>query len=147
MLADRIQDPSIKSIQCPHLANVSGQQFPIWIAAFWKRLLFIRDVQMKWHATHHELITQLMLKPKDPLLSSVLNTLLHIPWTGQLRVFQNSINIDKLWVFLSKEWLSDDHLLVMLDLLQEDVAAELQNQIFIKNTQCHTLYEHLDSSI
>src|ERR1700734_2644518 len=28
ILADRIQDPSIKSIQCPHLANAGGQQFP-----------------------------------------------------------------------------------------------------------------------
>lgn len=134
MLADRIQDPSIKSIQCPHLANAGGQRFPIWIVAFWKRLLIIRDIQTKWRAAHHELITQLTLKPKDPLLTSVLNTLSHIPWTGQLHVFKNSINIDKLWVFLSKEWLSDDHLLVMLDLLQEDIATELQNQIFIENT-------------
>ena len=94
----------------------------------------MRDVQMKWCAAHHELVTQLMLKPKDHLLSCVLDTLSHIPWTGQLHVFQNSINIHKLWVFFSKEWLSDDHLLVMLDLLREDIAGELQNQILIENT-------------
>ena len=134
ILADRIKDPSIKSIQCPHLVNAGGQQFPIWIVAFWKRLQFVRNVQTKWHAAHHELVTQLMLKPEDHLLSSVLDTLSLIPWTGQLRIFQNSIDIHKLWVFLSKEWLNDDHLLVMLDLLQEDITAELRNQIFIENT-------------
>jgi hypothetical protein len=134
ILAQRIQDPSIKSIQCPHLANAGGKQFPLWIVAFWKRLLFMRDVQTKWCAAHHELTTQLMLKPKDHLLSCVLDTFSHIPWTGQLHLFQNSINIHKLSVFLSKEWLNDDHLLVMLDLLQEDITAELQNQVFIENT-------------
>ena len=133
ILAEKLQDLSIKSIQCPHLANAGGQRFPIWIVAFWKRLLFMCDVQTNWCAAHHELVTQPMLKPDNHLLSSVLDTLSHVPWTGQLHVFQNSINIHKLWVFLSKEWLSDDHLLVMLDLLQEDITTELQNQIFIEN--------------
>ena len=134
ILADRIQDPSVKSIQCPHLENAGGQQFPIWIVAFWKKLLFMRDAQMKWRAAHYELVAQLRLKPDDQLLSHVLSTLSHVPWTGRLCGFRNSIDIHKLWVFLSKEWLSDDHLLVMLDLLQEDITAEHQNQIFIENT-------------
>ena len=132
-LADRIRDPSVKSIQFPHLAIAGDQQFPIWVVAFWKKLLFMHDAQMKWHAAHHELVAQQMLKPNNHLLNCVLNTLSCIPWTGQLRVCQTSIDIHKLWVFLSKEWLSDDHLLVMLDLLQEDITTEYQNKIFIEN--------------
>ena len=94
----------------------------------------MRDTQTNWRAAHHELAAQLMFKPNDRLLRCVLDTLSRIPWTGQLRVCQNSIDIHKLWVFLSKEWLSDDHLLVMLDLLQEDISTKYQNQIFIENT-------------
>ena len=93
----------------------------------------MRDTQTNWRAAYHELAAQLMLKPDDRLLRCVLDTLSRIPWTGQVCVCQNSIDIHKLWVFLSKEWLSDDHLLVMLDLLQEDISTKYQNQIFVEN--------------
>ena len=38
----------------PHLANARGQRFPIWIVAFWKKLLFMRNVQTNWCATQAE---------------------------------------------------------------------------------------------
>jgi hypothetical protein len=132
-LTCRIQDPSIKSIRCAHIANAGGQQFPTWVVVFWNKLLSLRSTQMKWHTAHHEVISRLALKPDDNLLNQVLNALSYIPWTGQLIGFQNLIGIHNLWTFLSKEWLSDDHLLIMLDLLQEDVAIEYRNHILIEN--------------
>src|SRR4051812_2477316 len=74
--------------------------------------------------------------PSSTLLQSVFATLCWVPWSGQLplNTHSNTIDILKLSTFLTREWLSDDHELVMADLLKDDLLDQNHIDVYVEST-------------
>ena len=76
----------------------------------------------------------------SPIYAQANAILLHLPWTGNLTGFTNTIDIHQLSAFLTDEWLTDDHELIMLDILKQDLAtANCSDNVFIENMAFLTL--------
>jgi hypothetical protein len=67
-------------------------------------------------------------------LQQAFDTLLQMAWTGRLQLFYNRINLNELSIYFTSDWLTDDHELVMLNSLKEDlIIIGKANESFIKN--------------
>jgi Ulp1 protease family, C-terminal catalytic domain len=130
----------IVSIHCPHAENTGGQRFPVWVISFWSELAYCRSIQEKWKSAVANLQAQIARHPTSQPLQNAFNTLSYLPWTGRLSGFPNSIELHQLSIYFTREWLTDDHELVMLDVLKKDLAdLECADNIFIENTAFTTL--------
>ncbi|KAF5321301.1 hypothetical protein D9619_000198 [Psilocybe cf. subviscida] len=109
------QSKKIQSIICQHEPSAGGQLFPLDLASYWKECLGQLAIQEKW-------------------MEAVEAILPRLPWTGRLNGFANTINIDQLLLFLTREWLTDDHELILLDILKEDLACANHSKVFVENT-------------
>lgn len=138
-LKQHVKHGPITSILCPHLPAAGGAHYPLWIIEFWTKLLRARCVQESWTKAAHQLDARLQTSPNNHLLQRAANALSHLPWTGDLRGYQNIIDTSHLSVYFTQEWLTDEHLLLMLELLEEDLSRKFQEHVFIENTHFATL--------
>jgi hypothetical protein len=132
-------DDVIKSIQCPHSMTAGGQRYPVWLVSFWVQLSSIRKTQENWKTAVQNLKNQMARNQDDLLLQKASNSLAYVPWTGYLQGFHSTITLPQLSVYLTRDWLTDDHLLVMLDTLKEDLKTTGGDIYFIENTAFMTL--------
>jgi hypothetical protein len=130
------KDPTIKSIQCPHESTAGQKRFPLITVTYWARISAIQKTQSQWQDAFNQLQAQIDNNPGSELLQNVFSRLAAMPWSGQLppNVYGNTIPIHELSAILTTEWLSDNHELIMLDLLGEDLQSRGQNDILIENT-------------
>lgn len=124
----------VKSILCPHSPTADSQRYPLWLASFWFQLSAMRKIQKKWITAIRNLELQMNQDPESIPLRRAFNALSHIPWTGQLQGFHDTIELEKLSTYFTQEWLSDDHELVMLSALKDDLRAAGKEDSFIENT-------------
>jgi hypothetical protein len=125
----------VKSILCPHFPNGDGgQRYPLWLASFWIQLSSIREIQKKWKSAIRNLEVQMNQDKESIPLRQAFNALSHIPWTGRLQGFQDTIELEKLSIYFTQDWLSDDHELVMLSSLKDDLLTAGKEDSFIENT-------------
>lgn len=122
-LTTLIRDSTIKSIRCPHESTAGKKRFPLVTVTYWARLITIRKIQSQWQDAFGQLQAQMDNNTNSKLLQDVFNNLSHIPWHGQLspNICGNTITIPELSAFLTTEWLTDNHELIMLDLLSKDL--------------------------
>ena len=141
VLQTRTQSDVIKSIQCPHSMTAGGQRYPLWLVSFWVQLSSVRQIQKNWKTAVQNLETQMARNQDDLLLLKAFNSLAYVPWTGYLEGFQvhSTIKLDQLSVYFTRDWLTDDHILVMLDTLKEDLVTTGGDNYFIENTAFMTL--------
>lgn len=98
-------------------------------------MTFIWNTQKKWQDGVISLITALSCTQTNLMLyQQVLNTLTHIPWTGHLLGFENTIDMHQLVTFLNNDWLNDNHQLIMTNLLQETISPCLWGCVWVKNS-------------
>jgi hypothetical protein len=138
-LKHQLQKGSVTSVLCPHLPASGGARYPLWIIEFWVKLRMIHNIQENWKRAANRLEAKFRTAPKNHLLQHVAKTLNHLPWTGNLLGYFNTIDLCELWVYFTEEWLTDSHLLVMLELLIEDIPSECHRCAFIENTHFTTL--------
>ena len=138
-LEQHVKRGSITSVLCPHLPAAGGARYPLWIVEFWTKLLTARRVQESWKKAAHQLDVRLQTSPTNHLFQRAANALSCLPWTGDLRGYRNTIDTCHLSVYFTQEWLTDEHLLLMLELLEEDLSRTFQEQVFIENTHFTTL--------
>ena len=124
----------VKSILCPHSPTANSQRYPLWLASFWFQLSAIRKIQKKWFMAIRNLELRMNQDPESIPLRQAFNALSHILWTGQLQGFHDTIELEKLSTYFTQEWLSDDHELVMLSSLKQDIHAVGRGDSFIENT-------------
>jgi hypothetical protein len=125
----------VKSILCPHSPTAAGsQRYPLWLASFWIQLSSTQKIQKKWKTAIRNLKVRMNQYPQNIPLQQAFNSLSHIPWTGQLQGFQDTIELEKLSIYFTEEWLTDDHELVMLSALKDDLLATGKDDSFIENT-------------
>ena len=126
---------TIKSIVCQH--NASGHRYPLHLVFYWKEVMHQYKIQWK------KAVTNICCNlDNSPIYTQVNDILPHLPWTGNLTGYTNTINIHQLSAFLTEEWLTNDHELMMLDILKQDLAtANYTNSdnVFIENTAFLTL--------
>ena len=108
-LQQSIRSGMVKSILCPHSPTAGSQRYPLWLASFWIQLSSTRKIQLKWKTAIENLDMRMKQNPESILLQRALNALSHIPWTGQLQGFHDSIELEKLSIYFTQEWLTDDH--------------------------------------
>jgi hypothetical protein len=133
-LQQSIRSGIVKSILCPHYPTASSQRYPLWLASFWIQLSSMRKIHMKWKTAVRNLEVQMNQNQESIPLRRAFNALSHIPWTGQLQGFYDTIKLEKLSVYFTQEWLSDDHELVMLSSLKDNLLAAGKEDSFIENT-------------
>jgi len=127
---------AVKSILCPHEPGSGGRRYHPKLAAYWARITSIRDTQSKWQRALDNIRSRITRNPTSSLLNDVYGTLSWLPWTGDLlrNTYNNSIERSELSAFLTTEWLSDDHELLMLDLVKDDLAQAGQEHTLVENT-------------
>jgi hypothetical protein len=118
-----------QSIQCPHVSTAEGVKYPLWIVQYWVELISIRSIHLKWLKADESL--QKQSKPHhgipapDPrLIRDVYNALSCIPWNRHIQGFSTSVGTEYLTTYATTEWLNDEHITHMLDLLRCDVIRE-----------------------
>jgi hypothetical protein len=128
---------TIKSIVCQHNALAGHQRYPIHLAFYWKEVMHQYKIQERWQKAVTNLYRNL---DNNPIYAQANAILPHLAWTRNLTGFINSIDIHQLSAFLTDEWLTDDHELMMLDILKQDLAtANCADNVFIENTAFLTL--------
>ncbi|KAG5649971.1 hypothetical protein H0H81_001272 [Sphagnurus paluster] len=125
----------VKSILSPHSPISGGRRYPLWLVSFWAELSSIRKIQQKWRTAIASLETQIDRNKESGPLRQAFFTLSQIQWTGRLQGFRKGIDLHQLSVYFTREWLTNDHELVMLDALKDDlVIAGKPDESFIENT-------------
>ncbi|TFK73851.1 hypothetical protein BDN72DRAFT_760833, partial [Pluteus cervinus] len=99
---------------------------------FWDELRILRNIWNGWSKGVNELDARIQSTPTNLLRRAKL-ALNHIPWTGHLLGFPNSTELHHLCTYLTDGWLTDEHELVMLDLLKDDLKNEGQEHILIED--------------
>jgi hypothetical protein len=128
-LAKVIPGIQYQSIQCPHVSTTDGIQYPLWIVQYWVELISICRICQKWAKADKSLQKQSKPHHGIPasdtgLIQDVYNTLSCIPWGRKIRGFSASIRTEYLTAYATTEWLNDEHITHMLDLLRCDVIQE-----------------------
>jgi hypothetical protein len=118
-----------QSIQCPHVSTVKDVQYPLWIIQYWVELISVRRICQKWLKADESLQKQSQphngIPATDPrLICDVYNALSCIPWNRNIRGFSASAGTEYLTAYATTEWLNDDHITHMLDLLRCDLIRE-----------------------
>lgn len=142
---------TVKSIICQHDTLAGGQRYPIHLVFYWKEVMHQYKIQERWQKAVTNLCCNIN---NNPIFAQANSILLHLPWTGNLTGFTNTIDIHQLSAFLTDEWLTDNHELMMLDILKQDLAtASCTDNVFIENTAfssllttaCHNQQEYNSS--
>jgi hypothetical protein len=137
----KIINPSVhKSVQCPHLdTTTDGKKYPLWVIRYWAELIPIRTVHQKW-ANAEESLQMQNQSPKgvsasnSALIRKVYDALSSVSWTENIQGFSVSTPTHYLADYATKEWMTDEHITQMLDLLQQDVIQEgLSETVEIKS--------------
>ena len=139
-LQQSIRSGTVKSIQCPHfqLETASEQRYPLWIVSFWVQLAFVRKRQENWRKAIEKLKIQMERNQNSSPLRKAFNSLAYVPWTGQLQGVRDTIEVHELSLYFTRDWLTDDHELVMLSMLKKTISTE-GNNCFVENTAFMTL--------
>ena len=128
---------TVKSIVCQHEPLVGGHRYPLHLVFYWKEVMHQYHIQERWQKAVMNLCCNL---DDNPIYVQANSILPHLPWTGNLTGFTNTIDIHQLSAFLTDEWLTDDYELMMLDILKQDLAAaNCDDNVFIENTAFLTL--------
>lgn len=138
-LCELIRDKAdtVKSIVCQHDPLAGGHQYPLHLVFYWKEVMRQYHIQERWQKAVTNLCRNLEVNQIYVRANSILP---HLPWTGNLTGFTNTIDIHQLSAFMTDEWLTDDHELMMLDILKQDLAAtNCVDKVFIENTAFLTL--------
>ncbi|KAF9457518.1 hypothetical protein BDZ94DRAFT_1314122 [Collybia nuda] len=48
VLLQSVNEPDVKSIQCPHSPISGGKRYPLWVTTYWAELMHARDIQQTW---------------------------------------------------------------------------------------------------
>ncbi|KIL67421.1 hypothetical protein M378DRAFT_74122, partial [Amanita muscaria Koide BX008] len=100
-------------------------QYPLWIIQYWVELISIRRIRQKWAKADESLQKQSKRRHGDPgVVRDVYNALSCLPWSGKIRGFSTSVGTEYLAAYATTEWLNDEHITHMLDLLRCDVIRE-----------------------
>ena len=92
----------------------------------------ICKIQKKWNIAIKNLKTSIDKKKTSEALQQAFDTLSQLHWTSQLQPF-HIIDLHDLSIFFTADWLTDDHELVMLEALKEDlVGIGKANESFIE---------------
>jgi hypothetical protein len=104
-------------------------RYPLWIIQYWVELISIRRIRQKWAKADESLQKQTKPRHGIPasetgLIQDVYNVLSCIPWGRKIRGFSASVGTEYLAAYATTEWLNDEHITHMLDLLRCDVIWE-----------------------
>ena len=113
-----ITSQNVRSIKLPF---GDSQHYPLWIVSLWSNLACCHKVQGKWCRAVNSLEEQTRLHPGNSTLQQLSHSLSYIPWTGRLQGFSEAIDLQNLSAYLTSEWLTDEHELVMLEVLKQDL--------------------------
>lgn len=92
------------------------------------------EIQKKWNMAVKNLKTSIDKNKNSEALQQAFDTLSRLHWTGQLQPF-HIIDLHQLSTFFTADWLTDDHELVMLNALKEDlVIVGKADESYIENT-------------
>jgi hypothetical protein len=121
-----------QSIQCLHVSTTKGTQYPLWIIQYWVEIVSICSIRQIWLKADESLQKQSKLHHGTPtsdpkqkkLIQDVYNALSCIPWNRHIQGFSASVGTEYLAAYATTEWLNDEHITHMLDLLRCDVKQE-----------------------
>ena len=128
-LAKSMPVAKYQSIQCPHVSTAEGVQYPLWIIRYWVELISLRNIRQKWLKADKSLQKQSKPRKGIPatdhgLIRNVYSALSCIPWNRNIQGFSASVGTEYLAAYATTEWLKDEHITQMLDLLRCDIIRE-----------------------
>ena len=115
--------------------TTNGKKYPLWVIRYWEELIPIHTVHEKWinaeeslqkrNETYQSVSSSLPNPAAIPaLIQRVYNALSCVPWTGNIQGLSTSTPTHYLADYATMEWMCDEHIIQMLDLLQQDVIQE-----------------------
>jgi hypothetical protein len=144
------------SLKCLHVPSASAERFPVWVIPYWAEVLVLRTTSRKaWGQAEeflrlHKRAWKKMAdgEKTDSIIQEAYDTLACIPWSGNIRGFDEREPLHKLATYASRSWLGTTHENQMLDLLRRDLlfsgsSIEIANMAFFSTL--HRAYEHRDT--
>ena len=120
-----------KSIQIPFLPT--AHRLPLWIIPYWESMIIIWKLQSHWHRAEVSLQKNGQARkgipsPMVPLINSVYSVLAGLTWGEMLHGFPAKLPVDCLTTYLTMDWLSDEHLTQLLELLKQNMWHAQRNR-------------------
>ena len=114
------------SLVSPHLPHFANKRFPLWVVDLWNKARIAIDSQRKWavavqalgRRNHIQAFTDAMTQKK---ISDCYSALASVPWSSKLKGFDITPPLTHLTSFFTKEWLDDDHVHLILELLRHEI--------------------------
>jgi hypothetical protein len=137
-----------QSITFPHVAFTSTSRYPLWLIAFWFKLLFMRRVRSYWASANMHLQNMGRLRTEDradttKLVQWISSALSCLSWTGVIQGFTEEEPLWHLHKYPTNGWLSTIHENQMLDLLHEDLHRK--QMIHVEIEMCY-FFEKLQAA-
>lgn len=115
---------STQSVLCPHAPIMVGKRFPTWIIQYWS------EVQITYHAKEaFSKVLAILTARKDisakskSLANKVYHVLSNIPSSGPLQGFTIVVEMHYLASLVGQDWLTSEHINLLMELLRHDLIA------------------------
>ncbi|TEB22252.1 hypothetical protein FA13DRAFT_1799116 [Coprinellus micaceus] len=102
---------------------------PIWVPAFWSNChIEYAPAQQRW-AVAVEWLKRPELRPFEHIVKSVFQGLASLPWSAGNLSYESALgpipfSTDLLAIFLSNNWLADEHVDLLISFLSEKLASD-----------------------
>ncbi|KAF5323141.1 hypothetical protein D9758_018984 [Tetrapyrgos nigripes] len=123
------KDPNIQSIILPYDDIAFDDRFPLWLVTFWTELIPVRTAQKSWAPTVSKLKQRRKLETAltgglgEVVVDVAYEALQRLEWGGVINGFPIQIEKRYLASFFTNDWLSSDHLDLLLNLTRSKIAA------------------------
>jgi hypothetical protein len=130
-----------KSLLCAHIPSAE-YYLPLWVITFWTEVIELRTKWLEpWVHAEDALRRRKTVwrRQTDPnvthtLVGEVMDVLSILPWSGDVRGFDNAEPVYHLATYATREWFSCVHQNQMLDILRRDLMLDPQySKIRIEN--------------
>ena len=124
----------VQSIHCIHTFNSQEKSFGTWIVQYWTELVVLRHARQRFSQALTVLERRRQAgklnEEQHQLVNDAYEALSVLPWTGLVRGFGIQVDVHYLTSFVGAEWLSSEHINLLMELLRcELLAAGLASRL------------------
>ncbi|KAF5343268.1 hypothetical protein D9758_016307 [Tetrapyrgos nigripes] len=121
-------DHTIKSITVPHDDVDPDERYAPWVVTYWAELIPLRTTKLAWtpavsRIEERRKMETILSGGSGHSVDTSYNFLTNLSWAGYIEGFPIQIEKRYLVSFFTDDWLSSEHLNLLLDLMQRKVAC------------------------
>jgi len=120
-----------KSVNYAHTPD-EQQTYPLWVISYWEGVLHLHDAHHMWSSALESLKRSVT---DEEVLQKSCEALDNLPWSGKIQGFPSNStgSTTILSCYFTAQWLSEEHINQILELLRDDLDANEKVSINIQD--------------